>query len=222
MWIRAASTWEIGFQPIIQAKYRLHSSNVSAGIDQKKNLKANIAVFKALESKSRADSGLLGKPRNLALIELWLAHHYYLTGEDALAAAALKKAFSVDQSLCSDSAFLKTWLDKLTAVSLQSAADYDAKADIPLRVLAEAYSAQIPIDGSFRKHFGFLQFASQAIQHYQKNRLKRAGYYSMKSLAASPKDWLHYHALRGILMESVAGTNTAELLRGFKRKLMGR
>ena len=220
LWIRVVSHWKSGYQPILQAGYRVHSSNVSVGIDPKKNFRANIAVLAALLRKSTTDTGLLGQPRSRALIELWLAYHYDRIDEEALALENLRSAFTTDPSLRDDLAFWKHWLGRFIAENYNNADLYDPKKDFALRVLEYARAGQIHLNESLRGQMAYLPHASQAMLHYQQGQRGAARASALKSLLANPRGWRRCSALRGILLESFTGRENAEKIRRLKRRLL--
>ena len=108
--IRALAYWKAGFinQPL--AFYRLHSHNISKGIDPQIDLQHIMDFSKAIQQKSSKVGGALLLPRNQALLSLQLAFLYFCQGKIIEAHHYFHKAFEQDHSLYSDNNFIIEWL----------------------------------------------------------------------------------------------------------------
>lgn len=108
--IRLMAHWEAGFinQPL--ALYRLHSHNISKGIDPQIDLKRIIDFTQAIQEKSAKVGGALLLPRNQALVSIQLAFLHFCQGKIIEAQQYLLNAFLQDHSLYSDQDFMVEWL----------------------------------------------------------------------------------------------------------------
>jgi glycosyltransferase involved in cell wall biosynthesis len=108
--VRLMAHWEAGFinQPL--ALYRLHSHNISKGIDPKIDLQRIIDFSKAIQQKSAKVGGALLLARNQALLSLQLAFLYFCQGKIIEAHHYFVEAFEQDHSLYSDQDFMIEWL----------------------------------------------------------------------------------------------------------------
>lgn len=219
LWMRALSYWQAGFIPNILARYRLHDSNVSAGIDRKKDYRANINALLALRERASDGDGRLGQPRSRALIEMTLAYYYFAIGDEDSAIRCLEQADVVYPALRENSTVLKEWFRKQANQNYQYAANYRAEKDFALAVLGYAAAGRINIDDGLRGYLNFLQHASCSIAHYQNRELRPARQAALQSLKANPAEWLRYKTLRSILFETIIGGQASNALRRVKRRL---
>jgi glycosyltransferase involved in cell wall biosynthesis len=110
--VRVFSHWKAKFIDRPLAKYRIHKTNMSKGIDPKEDLCQRLAVFRGLERKSSNIGGALLNPRNQAILDLQLALLTFCEGNQEEAISYLHLAFKKDPSLNGDVAFLNTWMNQ--------------------------------------------------------------------------------------------------------------
>jgi glycosyltransferase involved in cell wall biosynthesis len=110
--IRISAHWKLGFIDKPLAKYRLHSSNVSKGIDPKILLERYLEMYQAVSEKASKIGGAFLIPRNQALLSLQLAFHYYCDGKIEEAAKSLSNAFDEAPSLSEDIYGFNEWLNR--------------------------------------------------------------------------------------------------------------
>jgi glycosyltransferase involved in cell wall biosynthesis len=109
--IRIFARWETGFNDLPLAKYRLHATNVSVGIDPKISLKRILAMYQTVQMKTAQIDGALLQPQNQALLSLQLALHYFCDDDVEEAIASLCKAFDEDPSLSDAPNYFINWLN---------------------------------------------------------------------------------------------------------------
>ena len=109
--IRIFACWEVGFIGSPLAKYRLHTTNISKGIDPKINLQRILAMFQTIRDKANYIGGTLLLPRNQAFLSLQLAFHHYCVGNLEEAKNNLSRAFEEDPSLSQDVNYFNDWLN---------------------------------------------------------------------------------------------------------------
>ncbi len=101
-WVRFLAHSHLGYNDLPLVKYRIHSSNMSIGIDPSLYLAHEIAVLKSLASKAPNLAGSLAEPRYRALIHLQLALKLETAGERARAKSSLQDAREVDPAFVPD------------------------------------------------------------------------------------------------------------------------
>lgn len=110
--IRCFAHHQAGFQPLPLAHYRIHSHNLSKGIQPQTDLKRILDVLEAVRRKATQIGGALVRPDNLAQVELHLSFLYFCSGREAEAVDSLNRAFEKDSTLQGDAERLERWLSR--------------------------------------------------------------------------------------------------------------
>jgi glycosyltransferase involved in cell wall biosynthesis len=110
IWVRALAKSEAAFLPYLVARYRIHGTNTSVGVEARTNMERGLAVMRSLRKRAETATDRLGEPRILATLDLQIAFYLYHLGEEKGAAASLDRAYVDDASFIRDSAFLGRWL----------------------------------------------------------------------------------------------------------------
>jgi glycosyltransferase involved in cell wall biosynthesis len=110
IWARALAKSESAFLPSSVARYRIHGTNTSVGVETLTNMKRGLAVMRSLRRRAETATDRLGEPRILATLDLQSAFYLYYLGAEEEAAASLHRAHEDDASFLRDNAFLGRWL----------------------------------------------------------------------------------------------------------------
>jgi glycosyltransferase involved in cell wall biosynthesis len=219
LFIRLVSRWKTAYINDPLARYRLHGKNISAGIETKVNLRANIAVLVSLRVKSRTDSGLLGTLQNRAFLELWLANSYFMTGENQLAVDCVRNAFMLFTPLHETSSFISSWLKNFSIPGYQNPEKYQADKDFTLWILQTICEQQISPNQKYLQHMTFAQYVSSAIMHYQAKDWKLIRENGFNALKTNPQLFIEHRSIRNMFFESIIGSKLFKKLRFLKHNI---
>jgi glycosyltransferase involved in cell wall biosynthesis len=213
-WIRMLVQSRVAFidRPLI--KYRIHTYNVSVGIDLKNNMRRAVEVLQSLKRKSASIGKGLQRPRIQALLDLQLTYHFFCLSETKNAEQTLESAFRADTTLQKDARFFSEWL-KRKMLEIMDNFPRDSRE----RAFASWLLPQLASTAGKRltRQVAAVRFGIAALDNYQGDR-RQTRRLALSCVAHDPR-WLTDKSLCSVLFESLVGAGITGRLRALKASL---
>ncbi len=212
-WVRMLVHSNVAFMEGSLVMYRVHASNTSVSIDGRLHMQRCLEVMQSLKRKSASIGGDLVRPRTQALLDLQLAYHLFVLGNEAEAQHHLTSAFETEPTLRQDSRYLADWL-KERMYYLSGA----FPAGSPEQNFCSWISNNLPkgLGNSFVKRIAAVDYARAALENYRTNR--RAARRMALKCFARDSTWLREKNLLSIFLESLMGAGVTDRMRKLKRR----
>ena len=213
-WIRMLVESPVAFidRPLIV--YRVHSYNVSVGVDFKSNTRRGLDVLLSLKRKSSSLGRALLRPRTQALLNLQLTFSHFCLGETHHAEQTLDSAFKADPNLLNDARFFCDWLNRRMGKIMYATPNNSHERTFASWLLTRLS----PVAGKrLTRQLAAISFGVVAFDNYQLDR-RRAGRMALSCVAHDPR-WLADLGICSILLEALVGTKIMGRLRMLKASL---
>lgn len=213
-WVRMLAQSKVAFidRPLIM--YRLHTNNVSIGVDIKVNKRRALEVLLSLKRKSASIGKDLLRPRTQALLDLQLTYNFFCLGETKQAEQTLASAFKTDPALQQDARFFSEWLNRKM---------FEIMDGFPRGAYERTFASWVlprltSVAGKrLISQVAAVRFAMAAFDNYRLDR-GQTRRMALSCVAHDPR-WLTDLGLCSVLLESLVGARIMGSLRAIKASL---
>lgn len=212
-WVRMLVHSKVAFMDSSLVMYRVHTYNTSVGIDEHRNIRHGLDVMQSLKRKSASIGGALVRPRTQALLDLQIAYHLFVLGNEEEASGHLTSAFETEPTLKQDSEYFTQWLKERTYYLINTFPAGSEECSFSSWVLHHLPGG---LSDSFIKRVAAVDFARAAFGSYQTD-LRAARRLALKCFARD-SSWLREKNLLSIFLESLIGAGVTDRLRKLKRR----
>ncbi len=212
-WVRMLAHSKVAFMDSSLVKYRVHTYNTSVGIDEHRNIRHGLDVMQSLKRKSASIGGALVRPRTQALLDLQIAYHLFVLGNEEEAGRHLTSAFETEPTLREDSKYFAHWLKERIYYLINTFPPGSEECSFSSWVLHHLPDG---LGRSFMKRVAAVDYARAAFGSYQTDaRMTRR--MALKCFR-SDSSWLKEKELLSIFTESLVGSGITDGMRKLKRR----
>jgi alpha-1,3-rhamnosyltransferase len=211
LWIRLAAHYKPGFIDSSLVKYRIHSYNMSVGIEYEENIRRGLEVLDSIDQNAQLYGEKLTEPRLRCLIDLQRARYLFCLGQREAAAEKLRSAFEIYSGIRRSLPLIDNWWN-CPHPHPEGAQEFFQWTIEKLR------SGDSFLQTAVRQ-LEALTFARTAMESYQAGDLRNARRLIIKAQLADAR-WLYNRPLVTILTETIVGSPVMRRARQIKHWML--